>query len=175
MSLITLSIITSISLILIYIAIFFLASRLIIPNLGFAKSKLPKKIPNEINKRIRLLKKSSKNKKEYLINTYNFLTEKYHGKRRTVLKRPKLLFENNIKNIWKKKGFIPCHTFSHMTRLFLIKSKLFRERDIKIKHTFFQFSIHQYLEVRIKNKWHKVDGWAKNIGIKFGDCACMFK
>ena len=160
---------------IIYLTIFFILSRIFIPNLNFRKSKLPRNIPKPIIKKIQFLKKRSKNREAYLKNVYKFLTRKYQGKRRTILTKPKLLFETNLEKIWKIKGFIPCHTFSNLIRIFLVKSKKFKDKDIRIKHTFFQFSIHQYLEVKIKRKWKKVDGWAKGIGIKFGDHARMFK
>lgn len=166
---------TSFATIIIYSIIVFIISRLCIPHLGFKKSKLPKKLPLSLKLKIKELKLKSKNRKEYLRNTYKYLTKKYHGKRNTIIKKPKQLFETNIKNIWKRKGFIPCHTFTQLVRLFLVKSKLFKEKDIKIKHTFFNFILHQYLEVRIKKKWHKIDAWAKFIGIKFGDYGRLFK
>jgi len=159
----------------IYTILVFIISRLLIPHLGFRKSKLPKTLPISLRLAINKLKLKSKDKKDYLKNTYTYLTKKYHGKRNTVLKKPKLLFETNIKNIWKIKGFIPCHTFVQLIRLFLVRSRLFKEKDIRIRHTFFNFNIHQYLEVRVKKKWHKVDPWAKFIGVKFGDYARLFR
>ncbi len=163
------------AILIIYIVGFFILSRLFIPNLGFKKSPLPKKIPKEILKKIKKLKARSKNKKHYLRNVYNYLTKKYQGKRLTVLKKPKQLFETDLKKIWKRKGFIPCHTFTNLIRLFLVKSRLFKEKDVEVRHTFLWFNIHQYLKVKIKKRWHKVDGWAKAIGVKFGDYARMFK
>jgi len=158
-----------------YFMTFFILSRLLIPNLGFKKSRIPKRIPKRMFLAIKKLKNKSRNKNEYLKNVYKYLTKRYYGKKRTVLKKPSLLFEVNLKKMWKKRGFIPCHSFCHMFRVFLVKSKLFRDREIKINHTFFNFNIHQYMEVKVRKKWKKIDPWGHKIGIKFGDYARMFK
>ena len=158
-----------------YSLMFFLLSRFLIPNLGFTKSKMPKKLPKNISLVIRHLMKKSRSKYEYLKSVYNYLTTKYHGKRNTILKNPDLLFNKNLNNIWAKKGFLPCHTFNYLTRLLLVKSRIFNDHEIKIKHSFLNFSIHQYMEIKVKNKWLKLDPWAHGIGIKFGDYARFFR
>ncbi len=158
-----------------YAIVIFVLPRLFIPFMGFRKEKIPRKLPRRIQRRIHLLRKRSKNKQDYLKKTYNYLTRRYHGKRNTVLKRPGLWWEKNLQTIWSRKGFLPCHTFTHMMRIFLVKSRMFKEKDVRVNHTFYWFNIHQYLEVRVKKKWHKVDAWAKGIGIKFGDYGRLFK
>ena len=166
---------TILSSVVIYSLMFFVLSRFFIPHLGFKKLKVPKRLPKNVSLMIYRLKKKSKNRYDYLKNVYNCLTKKYQGKRGTLLKNPHLLFETNLRSIWAKKGFLPCHTFNYLMRLFLVRSKMFKEKEIKIGHTFFNFNLHQYMEVKVKNKWLKVDPWARGIGIKFGNYARLFK
>lgn len=139
----------------------------------FFRAKIPGKIPGEYQRVISKIKKSSKNKHEFLKRSYNFLAKKYLGVRLNL--RYAELFGIDLKKVWKKK-IIFCNTMNYLLRLFLIKSRMFAEKDIRIKWSLVLFvSPHQYLQIRAsRNKWINVDLWGQDHGIKFGDYARGF-
>jgi hypothetical protein len=150
-----------------FFAVFFL-SRLFIPNLGFKKGKLPNKIPKEFEKIINQIKKKSKNKEYFAINIYNYLSNRFYSKPLSTWTNFNSLFIKDMNKLWQRK-LLHCHQLNNFYRIFLIKSKFFKEEDIKIIHKFCMFNIHQYLKIKINNKSVKVDLFAKNLGYKFGE------
>ena len=115
------------------------------------------------------LKKQSKNKKEFLEKSYDYLSKKYFGKNREMFK-DLTCFYQNIDSVWSKKGFMPCNIQNQILIIFLIKSGFFKKQDIRKIHIFYQWSVHQYLEVKINNKWIHVDIWkAGYYGVKIGE------
>ena len=139
----------------------------------FFRAKIPGKIPKEYQKVISNIKKSSKNKYEFLRKSYNFLAKKYLGVRLNV--KYAELFGIDLKKVWKKK-IVFCTTMNYLLRLFLIKSGMFTEKDIRTKWSFIWFlSPHHYLQVKVsRNKWINADLWGQDHGIKFGDYAREF-
>ena len=64
-----------VTLLIIYIVVVFILPRFFIPYLGFRKSKVPSRIPKEMQKTISKLKKQSKNKEDFLLNINTFSKE----------------------------------------------------------------------------------------------------
>jgi hypothetical protein len=156
------------SLIGIYIFTIFFLTRLIVPNMGFRKSKLPEKIPESMQRAINKIKRESHSKHEFLKKTYDFLSNKQCGERVKTITKMHLLWKP-VEFIWKKEGFIHCTWHNLLLRIFLVRSGFFKDDDIRIKHTFADFDIHQYTEVKIGDKWIPVDIWSNAFGIKFGE------
>lgn len=164
-----------IPLIFFFIAVFLL-SRLFIPNLGFKRSRLPKELPKEFENAIKKIKLKSKDKENFARKIYGYLGKKFHGEPGRVWNDFSFLFVKKINKLWNRK-LLHCHQLNYLYRISLIKSGLFKEKDIKIIHGFFMFNMHQFLEVnigRLKEKWVKVDLFAKTLGFKFGQSLPRF-
>jgi hypothetical protein len=148
----------------------FFLSRLFVPNLGFKRTKLPKELPLEFQRIINRLKKQSKDKEEYAKKLYNELAKRFYGEPGRVLIDLPFVFVKKIKRLWKRR-LSHCHQLNYMYRIGLIKSGLFHEKDIKIRHMFCLFQIHQYLKVnigKVKEKWIYIDLFARTYRYGFG-------
>ncbi|MBU1854859.1 MAG: hypothetical protein KKF89_04005, partial [Nanoarchaeota archaeon] len=128
----------------------------------------PKIIPISMQEEIDRLKRKSKTKHSFLKNTYDFLSSKYIGEKMKTFSRLYLLWKL-LDYIWGKKGFTHCCWQNHLMRIFIIKSRLFKEEDIKFKYTTFCMNIHQYLEVKTEKGWIPIDIWTHSFGTKFGE------
>lgn len=160
--------------ILLYILVIFVLSRLIIPHLGFKKEPLPTKIPKSMQQAINKIKKRSKNKNDFLKKSYYFFTGKYCGSRLKTFTKFGLLFKRDIGYYWQKQGFLQCNLIAFVFRTFLVKSGYFKDDEIKTRHTFLDFNIHQYLKVKINNKWIDIDIWAYKHNVPFGKHMRLF-
>nr|MBP9802312.1 hypothetical protein [Patescibacteria group bacterium] len=90
-----------------------------------------------------------------------------------TLFKPHYRFKS-LTDIWQINGFVPCHQSSFVLKIFLVKSKFFKEEDIKIKLIFLNFLIHHYLELNINNKKIAIDVGEKINGIRLGEHAGFF-
>lgn len=140
-----------------------------IPNLLW-KKKIPDKLPGEMEAVINKLKKI-KNKEKLVRKVYSIVTKRYHGC--YIYNDFFKLFLTDMAKFWKSKGAMHCTNMNYLMRIFLIKSKVFKEDDIKLKLTLVDYcSIHQYLKIRINNKKTIcADPWGEANGIRFGDYA----
>ncbi|NQU97978.1 hypothetical protein HQ533_00785 [Candidatus Woesearchaeota archaeon] len=155
-------------LIALYIFIISFLSRIFIPNLHFWRSPIPDRIPMSMQEEINRIKKKSKTKHDFLKNTFAFLTSKYKGEKVKTYSKLYLLWKP-LDYIWRKKGFLHCCRQNHLMRIFLIKSGMFTEEDIRLKHITLCINIHQYIEVRTEKGWIPVDTWTHAFGTKFGE------
>lgn len=157
-----------------YLLIVFVLSRLVIPHLGFKKDSLPKNIPVGWQKEIEFLKNKANNAEEFLFLTYNYLGQKYSYKSRPFFRRFKI-FPNfrtlflGLDELYRRKGFMHCTQLNFLLCLFLINSGFFKEEDIRLKHVFVNFFIHQYAQVHLNNKWVDVDIFDYSNGLKIGE------
>ena len=65
-------------------------------------------------------------------------------------------------------GYMPCPQTNYLLRIFLVKSGWFKDEDIKRKHIFVNFVPHQYLKVKIGDRWIDVDVGEKQRGLPLG-------
>ncbi len=159
------------SIAILYITTIFLLSRLFIPNIGF-KRKIKEKLPRDAKKKLIEIKKSSKNKKEALKKVIDYQLSIFYSEMRQAFPRFKFLFESSFNKLWKKKGFLHCHQQNFVLRRLLLGTKMFEEKDIKLKHTFCYLNIHQYLKINIgkkKKEWINVDAFAMSLGYNLGE------
>ncbi len=161
-------------LVLSYIFLFFFISRILIPYLGFKKSGLPDKIPQEMQKEINRLKKRAKSKREFLLLAYGYLGKRFHGGRFRTFTHFGLMFKP-IGELWSRKGFVHCTAHNHFLRIFLVKSGFFREEEIRLRHTFINFNIHQYVQVYLDGRWTDVDLSGISFNVPFGKHAWLFR
>lgn len=140
----------------------------------FSKTPIPNILPDEMQKIIDEIKKSS-NKEEYLKRSYEILAAKYHGDRIKTYTRLFDVFQRDIGSLWNKNGFLHCTSINYVMRALLIKSGFFTDDDIRLKWTqIWYISPHQYLQIKVNGKWINADVWANAYGIKFGDNAHGF-
>ena len=130
-----------------------------IPNL-LSKQAIPDKIPKEMQKIVRKLKKC-KTKKECLQMAYDAVLENHKGARYGVEKYFPVLFVRNINLLWWINR-MHCTSLAFLTRVLLIKSKCFTEEDIKLKTIFPSGTLcpHSFIRVNIGRKWVDADPWA---------------
>ncbi len=129
---------------------------------------------NDINSFVEKLKKT-KNKKKCLETVYKIMIEKYHGNRIKTVTQLFKLFNLNIDNLWAINGFLHCTSINYLVSYILLKTGLFSEEDIRTKWTLIWFfSPHQYLQVKLNDKFINIDIWAYIYGVKYGDYAHGF-
>lgn len=159
--------------ILAYAASIFL-SRLIIPFRGFKKPLLPKEIPAEMEKIIKELEQKSPDARTYLENVYNFVQSRWRAERlKTILKFP-LIFRTDIGEIWNSPGYAHCTTINFIFYTLLVKSKFFKEEDIKFKEIFFNMVPHQYLKIKVGGEWIDADPSVTYLKLPLGKRARFF-
>jgi len=156
-----------------YIFVVFVLSRFIIPHLGYKKLPLPENIPVEWQKEIDLLKSKADSPEKFLDLTYNYLGEKYYSKSNSFFRRLRT-FTNfstlfiGLDELYKRSGFMHCTQLNFLLRIFLVKSGFFKEEDIRLRHMFFDFFIHQYAQVKLSKHWLAIDIFDYSNGLKIG-------
>ncbi len=140
----------------------------------FSKTKIPDMLPDEMQEVVDEIKNFS-NKKDCLKKVYEILIVKYRGYRMKTYLKLFDIFERDINILWNKNGFLHCNNINYVMRTLLVKSNFFKEKDIRLKWTqVWYISPHQYIQVKIDDKWVNVDIWSKIYGIEFGDYAHGF-
>lgn len=155
------------TIVVIYIIVVFILSRFFIPHLRFFKDKFPEKIPDNMEKVIIDLKAKANSNKEFLELAYNYIGNKYRSERFNTVFKFNYLFKP-ADEIWKMNGYIPCTQSNFLLRIFLVKSGFYKDKEIKKRHIFTNFALHQYLQVKVGDKWIDVDVGEKQRGLPIG-------
>ena len=158
-------------LILIYIFIVWIVTRMVVPHLGFFKESVPENIPEEFAKVIQDLHTQATDNYDFLKKSYEYVTGLYSGSRMRTITNFWVAFENPILH---KAGFMPCTGQNFLLRVMLIKSGRFQNEDIKVKNVPLNLFIHQYLKVKVGNDWIDVDPWSDFLGMKLGQKSAIF-
>lgn len=153
--------------VVLYFLIVFLLSRMVVPHLGFIDDKIPEIIPDSMAKKVDELKNLAGNPEKFLKLDYDYIGSKYKTGRINTFLKLGLLFKN-IDEIWQREGYIPCHQSNLLLKIFLVRSGFFKDEEIKRKHTVLNFCLHQYLLVRVNDKWVDVDVGEKQRGMPIG-------
>ena len=151
----------------VYVFVVFVLSRFIIPHLGFNEEKIPDKIPEGMIDKINELKNKAENQEQFLNLAYYYLGSKYRSERLNTLLKFNYLFKATDQ-IWPMNGYIPCTINNYLLKIFLVKSGWFGEEDIRRQHVFVNFIPHQYLKVKVGDKWLDVDVGEKQRGLPIG-------
>lgn len=157
---------TILLIIVIYFLISFFIPLFILPNYLIFKPK--HKITNQKLKEEAKILSKIKDKAAVLKSAVDFVTKRYcpSGPIIFLFHLPRL-FWNNPNKIIEREGFAYCHVQNLMLKTILIESGKFNEAEIKTKINF-TLVIHQYLQIKIKDRWIDVDPWAIGKGIPFG-------
>ena len=151
--------------IFIYFFVVFVLSRLFIPYYGWIKEKIPDKLPPSWEGIVERLKQRSHSQEEYLTNAYHYITTRYKGGRFKTLLYLQLVYEDPFSH---EKGYIQCNVQNYLFRTLLVKGGLFDDRDIQVKTTILNFFTHQYLKVKVGDKWVAVDPHESYKGVPLG-------
>ncbi len=158
-----------------YFLLVFVALRLVVPYMGFRQYQPPTSLPQEMKEKISELEAQSPDQKAYLDAVYKTVSERWqHSRFQAALQLPKL-FRSDLEKIWHVKGFAYCSTINFVIYTFLANSKFFKTEDIKVKHVFLNFVPHQYLQVKVGERWIDIDPAGAGIrGLGIGHHASIF-
>ena len=154
--------------------VFFLA-RLFIPFMGFRKYMPPMRLPSDMWTTIHEMEGTSRDSAEYLARAYDFVTHRWHSERLKTITRLPLLFRTDMRQIWNSPGYAHCTTVNFVLYTLLARSRYFTQDDIRVRHTFFNGVLHQYLQVRIgRNAWIDAHPSTSYLNLPLGERARLF-
>lgn len=149
------------SAIIVYIFLVYVASRFVVPFMGWGGFKPAVKVPDEIKAAIADLELRAHDQQSYLEAVFNLIMEKNERQwKHTRFKAATRLlraFVTDLGEIWSTKDFLYCTSIDYLAAALLVNSKYFKSEDIKVRHTFVNFFIHQYIQVRVGDKWIDFD------------------
>jgi hypothetical protein len=148
-----------------YLLIVWVLTRLVVPHFGFKKKPLPETIPEDFLNTIQELSKNSLDDFDFLTKSYNYVVSRYSGSRIKTITKFWYAFEEPINH---KPGFLPCTSQNYLLRLMLVKSGRFQESDIQVNVIPLNLFIHQYLKVKIGDSYIDTDPWSHFLGMPLG-------
>lgn len=141
----------------------------------FSKTAIPFQLPQAMEEVIGFLQESS-DKEDCLRRAYGVMTVKYQGNRIKTLTKLLEIFRGDVGYFWNKNGFLHCTNINFLMRVVLVRSGFFSDDEIELKWTQIRFlSPHQYLKVKVSDKYVNVDVWGYVYGVGFGDFAHGFR
>jgi hypothetical protein len=163
----------------IYVTLVFVVARLVAPFYGFKNPKVPESLPAEIKKAIVELEAKSSDQQSYLQAVYDLVLDKtlYQWKHTRFKAGIRLSrgFVKDLSEIWSTQDFIYCTAINYVSFVLLTGSKYFQTSDVKVRHVFLNFVAHQYLQVKVGEKWIDFDPSGSGIrGKKLGTHASIF-
>jgi hypothetical protein len=154
-----------------YVIFVWVIGRMAIPHLGFVTEAIPATIPPSMQEIIDGLNGSSKDSREFVRKSYEYVTNRYTGSRVKTITR----FWRAFGDVYEKDpGFLPCTGQNFFLRTLLVRSGRFQENDIKVRTVPLNFFIHQYLLVRVDGVWTPIDPWASFLNVPFGRKLAFF-
>ena len=104
------------------------------------------------------------------------LDEHYNAGHVTQFLHPAKWFETDLEKIWRdNKTAQLCTIYNYLLECILLNSGRFTRDQISHKTVCLNFTMHQFLEVRLKNrKKLELDLWAYDMGRPFGKAARGF-
>lgn len=106
-------------------------------------------------------------REKYLKQCYGLITSRFRSTNYGFLVYPWRNFFGG--EIWNKGNILPCHIQSALLeRCLLLK---FRKDELRSVWVVFRHPmiLHNFLEVKINNKWISVDPWGRRHGIPLGE------
>ncbi len=159
--------------VLLYLFLVFFLSRFFVPNIGFRREPLPKHVPEGMQRAITKLKQNHRTPLGFAKAAHAFLASKFSGTHALSFLRFDLLFSRDLEKLWSQR-VLPCNQITLMYCIFLVKSGLFSEEEIKVRHMVIYAMLHQYVQINHNGKWVDVDVWAAHAGIPFGKRSNFF-
>ena len=150
------------SAVVIYCFLVFIASRFLVPFMDWGGFKPATQVPDGIKAAIAELEARAINQRSYLEAVYDLVMQKnrsqwHHTRLRVLLNLPRA-WVTELSEIWETHDFIYCTGMNYLVAALLVDSKYFKAEDIRVRHTFVNFFIHQYLQVNVRgSSWVDVD------------------
>ena len=144
------------------------------PHLG--RHQHPDKLPDFLEKLNKEFDRDAKNDEEFLKLWMDCLDEHFDAGHLTQFLSPHRWFETDLEKIWadNKKPQL-CTIYNYLLESVLLNSPRFGRDQISHKTVFLNFTMHQFLEVRLKDgKKLELDLWAYDMGVPFGKGARGF-
>lgn len=161
------------ALVTLYLVVFFVLAPRIIPFMR--KQSLPTRIPQSFQDAIDQIERDANTPYEFIKGCSHYLLSGASGGRVITLLRLDLAFETDTKKLLARRGFMHCHHLNHLLRIMLAKSKFFSDEDIRLRRTFLNFNLHQYVQVCVAGQWYDVDLAADHMGVPLGKHAWLFR
>ncbi len=145
----------------VYFFMAFVGIRLIVPFFEFKEPMPVVRPPREIQDKITELENTCLNRQAYLQAVFNFVLDKtlhqwHHTRFQAAVRLPRL-FVKDLSEIWQTKDFVYCTAINYVGFTMLVNSKFFTPSDIKVRHMFLNFVLHQYLQVKVGEEWVDFD------------------
>lgn len=144
------------------------------PHLG--RHKHPDKLPLFLQKLNKEFAEKAKNDEEFLRFWMDLLDEHFDAGHLVQFLYPARWFETDLEKIWNdNKRPQLCTIYNYLLESILLNSGLFTREQLSHRTVFLNFSMHQYLQVRLKDgKKLELDLWAYDMGLPFGRAARGF-
>ncbi|MDE2311661.1 MAG: hypothetical protein KGJ93_01030 [Patescibacteria group bacterium] len=144
-----------------YIFLVYVASRFVVPFMGWAGFKPATDVPPELQPVIQDLENKTFDQYTYLQAVFDLIMQKNfkqwnHTRFQAAIRLPRA-FVKDLSEIWNTQDFIYCTGMNYLAAALLVNGKYFKPQDIKVRHVFVNFFIHQYLQVRVGEKWVDFD------------------
>ena len=163
----------------VYFFTMFVGMRLVVPFFEFNEPMPVVSPPREIKDKITELENFSSNQQGYLQAVYNFVLDKtlrqwHHTRFQAAMRLPRI-FVKDLSEIWQTKDFVYCTAINYVGFIMLTSSKFFTLQDVKVKHVFLNFVLHQYLQVKVGEEWIDFDPAGSGVrGLPLGTHAEWF-
>ena len=150
-----------IGLLIAYAFLVYVASRFAVPFMEWGGFRPAVEIPPEMQQVVTDLEGKAFDQHTYLQAVFDLVMEKNrrqwnHTRFQAAVRLPRA-FVTDLSEIWNTQDFIYCTGINYLAAALLSNSKYFRPQDIKVRHVFVNFFIHQYLQVRVGEKWVDFD------------------
>lgn len=161
--------------VVVYFFLVFVVLRLVAPFMGFRQYTPPADLPADVRGVITQLENKSSDANSYLEAVYGWVLGRWEHSRFKAAIFLSKLFKKDLQKIWQTKGFIYCTSINFIVYTLLANSKFFEPEDVKVKHVFLNFVPHQYLQVKVGDKFIDVDPAGAGIrGFGIGHHASFF-
>ena len=125
--------------------------------MGFGGYRAPGLMPEGMQAKLKELEAGSNGPEEFLQAVYAFCQKKWQHNRFSVVVYLPKIFRRDINRIWQDNGFVHCNTMNFMANTLISNSKFFQPEDVRVRHVFLNFVPHQYLQVKLGEKWLDFD------------------
>lgn len=132
------------------------------------KQSLPNRFPRDLEQAAYQLVKRHEVPIEYICGSCEYLLSQNYSRSFVGLFYVGEAFENDVRSLLERRGFMHSHQLCYLMRVLLSKSSFASDADIRMRYTFLNFHIHPYLEVRVVGQWYAVDVAGYSRGVSLG-------
>jgi hypothetical protein len=144
------------------------------PHLG--RHSHPKKLPKVLQGKNQEFAEKAASEEEFIRLWMDLLKKRFHSGHLLQFLHPDRWFETDLEKIWNDSSTPQlCTIYNYLLECILLNSGRFPRKDISHRTVFLNFSMHQFLEVKLKDgRTLELDLWAYDMGLPFGKGAKGF-